>query len=57
MYVRYICGCGGENYCLYDWIAHWKYGQKRYDKGFLGRHPKLRAVWLFLQTRIEIKKG
>ncbi len=53
MQVRYICKCGLENYNREDWLAHWKYGIKRPEK-FLGKHPKLRAIWLFLTTEVRI---
>lgn len=48
----FICKCGLENMSFQDWIAHWKYGEKRPISPF-GQYPKIRAIWLFLQTRIE----
>ena len=53
-----MCPCGLENYDLEDWLAHWKYGlvmrNSRFGP-FLGKHPKLRAIWMFLNTRIEFR--
>lgn len=53
MRVRYICGCGLQNHTKDDWTCHWEHGLPREDK-FLGKWPKLRAVWLFLNTRVEL---
>ena len=53
MRLRYICGCGLENYSLEDWLSHWKHGIIR-PHLFLGEHPKLRAIYLFLVTRISV---
>lgn len=52
MRIRYICKCGLENYTMSDWTAHWKYGLPKPQ--FLGQYPKLRAVYLFLFTKLEI---
>lgn len=53
MKLHFICGCKLENYDLEDWLAHWKHGEVR-EQSFLGKWPKLRAVWLFLNTKIQI---
>jgi hypothetical protein len=41
MKLRFVCGCGLENYCLEDWLCHFRH----------------RGVWrglvLLLKTRIE----
>ena len=52
MRIRCICPCGLENQNMQDWLAHWKDGIKRKDK-FLGNYPKLRAIWMFLNTDIR----
>jgi len=55
MRLKCTCKCGLENYTLGDWLAHWKYGEPRDVKPF-GDKPKLRAIWLFLNTKLEIVK-
>ena len=55
MRLKCVCKCGQENYNLGDWVSHWKYGIARPEK-FLGRHPRLRAIYLFLQTKIYITR-
>lgn len=52
--IRCICKCGLENQGLQDWTAHWKYGIKRPQVKPFGNYPKLRAIYLFLFTRISI---
>lgn len=52
-YFRFECKCGLENYNKEDWLAHWKHGIKR-PPVFLGNHPKLRAIYLFLTTKIKL---
>lgn len=47
MKVKFICGCGSQNFVLSDWTAHWKYG----------RRGKWRAIRHFLLTRIEVTRG
>ena len=49
--INFKCGCGSDNYNMEDWLSHWKYGTKRGEK-FFDRHPKLRAIKHFLNTRI-----
>lgn len=44
------------NYRLDDWLAHWKYGVPR-ENIFLGKWPKIRAIYLFLFTKISIERG
>lgn len=50
---RCMCKCGLENYTVEDWLAHWKYGIPRPVTPF-GKWPKIRAIYLFLTTRIYI---
>lgn len=54
MRIRYICKCGLENYTFGDWTAHWKYGIVRSDDNWMFKYPKLRAIYLFLFTKIEV---
>lgn len=51
--LKWICGCGSENFTWEDWVAHWKYGVFKEDT-FFGRHPKLRAIKHLLFTRIVL---
>jgi len=46
MRIRFVCGCGLENYNRNDWTCHWKHGL----------HGKWRAVVLFLKTKIQLIK-
>ena len=63
MKVRYVCKCGSYNFNLEDWLSHWRYDGilecdemiAKYGK-FLCQHPKLRAVYMFLLTRVEFAK-
>lgn len=55
MKMQCMCPCGLDNRTRADWVAHWKYGIPRPNL-FLGRWPKVRAIWLFLNTRIEFVK-
>ena len=54
MRLKCVCKCGLENYTLEDWIAHWKYGEARPHLRPFGNYPKLRAIYLFLFTKLEI---
>ena len=54
MRLQCVCKCGLENYNFQDWIAHWKHGIPRPDL-FLGKWPKLRALYLFAMTTIKFK--
>ena len=54
MNIKMTCGCGLVNYNLDDWTSHWKYGVVQNNGTFLGNHPKIRAIWYFLNTKIEI---
>lgn len=40
--MKFICGCGLENYTAKDWIVHFKYGESFW-----------RAVQLLLLTKIK----
>ena len=60
MRVRFVCKCGLENYTKGDWLCHWKYGEEienpSHSPKWLGRYPKLRAVYLFLNTSVKVSK-
>lgn len=53
-YFKFTCPCGLENYNREDWLSHYKHGIPRDVKPF-GKYPKIRAIWLFLNTKITIK--
>lgn len=55
MRVRFICKCGLENHNLNDWTAHWKYGIVRNDDNWYDKYPKIRAIYLFLFTKIKLQ--